>query len=322
MISLSNTSSKGEDTGVRDGNAYFADRRTRVDGFVEHHFIWPGTLRLHSAALGWDFVRAPINVMLSPVLVLTRIAAIVCRGIRLPAIANWLAARRILLPTAVSRQVEALIAADLLDLPLPQGAAVRDPGALSRAVLAAPQFRELIRKRADAAEAQVLGQRIADALGDYAGTRSAVAEMTTGLVTLAVGAFVFQALTPGMISMAPGVANAVARTTAVAEFPLGQAIGGLWYGIFPTGASRLLFAASVAILIMIGSVFGAFAGVLADPVQSRLGIHRRRLMRLIDTLEVELCGPGDKPFVVREHYYARLLDLWDIVGSAFRLFRN
>jgi hypothetical protein len=322
MISLSNTSSKGEDTGVRDGNAYFADRRTRVDGFVEHHFIWPGTLRLHSAALGWDFVRAPINVMLSPVLVLTRIAAIVCRGIRLPAIANWLAARRILLPTAVSRRVEALIAADLLDLPLPQGAAVRDPGALSRAVLAAPQFRELIRKRADAAEAQVLGQRIADALGDYAGTRSAVAEMTTGLVTLAVGAFVFQALTPGMISMAPGVANAVARTTAVAEFPLGQAIGGLWYGIFPTGASPLLFAASVAILIMIGSVFGAFAGVLADPVQSRLGIHRRRLMRLIDTLEVELCGPGDKPFVVREHYYARLLDLWDIVGSAFRLFRN
>jgi hypothetical protein len=125
-----------------------------------------------------------------------------------------------------------------------------------------------------------------------------------------------------MISMAPGVANAVARTTAVAEFPLGQAIGGLWYGIFPTGASPLLFAASVAILIMIGSVFGAFAGVLADPVQSRLGIHRRRLMRLIDTLEVELCGPGDKPFVVREHYYARLLDLWDIVGSAFRLFRN
>jgi hypothetical protein len=322
MISLSNTSSKGDDTGVRDGNAYFADRRTRVDGFVEHHFIWPGTLRLHSAALGWDFVRAPINVMLSPVLVLTRIAAIVCRGIRLPAIANWLAARRILLPTAVSRRVEALIAADLLDLPLPQGAAVRDPGALSRAVLAAPQFRELIRKRADAAEAQVLGQRIADALGDYAGTRSAVAEMTTGLVTLAVGAFVFQALTPGMISMAPGVANAVARTTAVAEFPLGQAIGGLWYGIFPTGASPLLFAASVAILIMIGSVFGAFAGVLADPVQSRLGIHRRRLMRLIDTLEVELCGPGDKPFVVREHYYARLLDLWDIVGSAFRLCRN
>jgi hypothetical protein len=322
MISSSNPSSKGDDTVVPNGNAYFADRRARVDGFVEHHFIWPGTLRLHSAALGWDFLRAPINVMLSPVLVLNGIAAIACRRIRLRGIASWLAGRRIMLPTAVSRRVEALIATDLLDLPLPQGAAARDPGALSRAVLAAPQFRELIRKRADAAEAQVLGQKIADALGDYAGTRSAVAEMTTGLVTLAVGAFVFEALTPGMISMAPGVADAVARTTAIAGFPMGQTIGGLWYGMFPTGASPLLVTASVAILVLIGSVFAAFAGVLADPVQSRLGIHRRRLLRLIDTLEVELCGPGDKPFAVREHYYARLLDLWDVVGSAFRLFRN
>lgn len=304
MISSSNPSSKGDDTDVPKGNAYFADRRAKVDGFIDHHFIWPGTLRLHSAALGWDVLRAPINVILSPVLVLTRIAAMACRQIRLRGIANWVAGRRILLPTAVSRRVEALIATDLLDLPLPQGAAARDPGALSRAVLAAPQFRELIRKRADAAEAQILGQKIADALGDYAGTRLAVAEMTTGLVTLAVGAFVFQALTPGMISMAPGVADAVARTTAIADFPMGQTIGGLWYGIFPTGASPLLVAASVAILVMIGSVFAAFAGLLADPVQSRLGIHRRRLLRLIDTLEMELCGPGDKPFAVREHYYA------------------
>ncbi|MDA3856866.1 MAG: hypothetical protein PF480_01155 [Roseovarius sp.] len=279
-------------------------------------------MHLHSAAFGWDVLRAPINVMLSPVLVLTRIAAFICRRIRLPTISNWLTGRRILLPTAVSRRVEVLIATDLLDLRLPQGSEARDPGALSRTVLAAPQFRELIRKRADAAEAQVLGQRIANALADYAGTRSAVSEMTTGLVTLAVGAIVFQALTPGMISIAPGVADAVARTTAIAAFPMGQTIGGMWYGLFPTGASPLLVAASIAFLVMMGSVFAAFAGVLADPVQSRLGIHRRRLLRLIDTLEVELCGPADKPFAVREHYYARLLDLWDVVGSAFRIFRN
>ncbi|MFT7449070.1 MAG: hypothetical protein ACI9LZ_004020, partial [Glaciecola sp.] len=81
-------------------------------------------------------------------------------------------------------------------------------------------------------------------------------------------------------------------------------------------------AASIAFLVMFGSVFAAFAGVLADPVQSRLGIHRRRLLRLIDTLEVELCGAGNKPFAVREHYYARLFDLWDVVGSVVRIIRN
>ncbi|MCF7726626.1 hypothetical protein GLP59_09975 [Sulfitobacter sp. M220] len=48
--------------------------------------------------------------------------------------------------------------------------------------------------------------------------------MTTAIATLAVGALVFQALAPGMISMAPDVANAVARTTAIAQFPLAQPI--------------------------------------------------------------------------------------------------
>lgn len=278
MISSSNPSSTGDYTGVPNGNAYFADRRAMVDGFIDHTFIWPGSLRFQSAALCWDFLRAPINVMLSLVLVMTRIAGIAFRRIRLCGIADWLAGRRIPLPTAVSRRVEALIATDLLELSLPQGAAARDPGALSRAVHGAPQFRALIRNRADAAEAQVLGQRIADALGDYAGTRSAVSEMTTGLISLTVGALVFQALTPGMISMAPGVADAVARSTAIADFPMGQTIGGLWYGVFPAGASPLLVTASVAILVIIGSVFATFSGVLADPVQGRPGSHRRRLL--------------------------------------------
>jgi len=73
---------------------------------------------------------------------------------------------------------------------------------------------------------------------------------------------------------------------------------------------------------MFGSVFAAFAGIIADPVQSRLGIHDRRLSRLLDTLEEDLLGRGDRPFSAREHFYARFLDLWDVAASAFRLFRN
>jgi hypothetical protein len=125
-----------------------------------------------------------------------------------------------------------------------------------------------------------------------------------------------------MISMAPGVADALARTNAIGAFPLGRTLGGIWYGVFGVGASPWLVGATVAGLIMIGSVFAAFAGVLADPVQSRLGIHRRRLGRLLDTLEGEFVGRGDKPFAAREHFYARLLDLWDAAASAFRIFRN
>ena len=270
-----------------DPQAYFADLRARVDSFAGHHFTWPGTLRLHRAALGGDILRAPLNVMLAPIFLLTRLVAYACLRLRWRRIGGWFARRRIILRTAVAARVEALIVTDLLVLPLDAGAGARDPSALARAVLAAPQFREMIRQRPDPAAAEALGQRIASALADYAGTRSAVAEMTTALCTISVGALVFDALTPGMISMAPGVADALARTTAITAFPLGQTLGGVWYGLFRTGASPVLLALTIAALIMIGSVFAAFAGIIADPVQTRLGIHRRRLLRLIDTLEVE-----------------------------------
>lgn len=303
-----------------DPHIYFNGLRGQVNGFVSQYFTWPGTVRLHGFAFGWDILRAPLNVMLAPVFLLTRLIAYICLRLNLRHIGGWFAQRRILLRTAVSQRVEALIVTDLLGVPL--GAGAHDPSVLAHAVLAAPQFREMIRKRPDPAAAEAVGQRIATALTDYASTRSAVAEMTTALCTIAFGALVFNALTPGMISMAPGVAEALARSTAIAAFPLGETLGGVWYNIFSPGASFVLLGLTIAALIMAGSVFAAFAGILADPVQSWLGIHRRRLLRLIDTLETELTDGATKPFAAREHLYARVLDIWDAVASLLRIFRS
>lgn len=322
MVASSSLTPTAEETGSATARHYFEARRARVDGFVARHFTLPGTLRLHGAALGWDILRAPVNIALSPVLVLTRIAAALLRRIGWARSADWLAGRQILLRTSVARRVEDLILTDLLELPLDQGASARHPEALARAVLAAPQLREMIHTGAGAAETNALARRIAGSLGEYAGTRSAVAEMTTAIGTVAVGALAFHALTPGMFSMATPIADAFARAQAVASFPLGQTLGGMWYGVFQPGASPWLVAVTLVGLVMLGSVVGAFAGILADPVQSRFGIHRRRLGRLIDALEADLVAAGDKSFVAREHFYARLMDLWDGAASVLRLFRN
>lgn len=301
---------------------YFAGLRASVDRFVKQHFAWRGTLRLHRAAFGRDVLLAPLNVALSPVLVLSRLLALLCRLLGLRRAAAWLASRRVLLRTSVAARIEALIVTDLLRLPLPDTARARDVRALSRAVLGAPQFRDIIRKQGSVAEAEALADRITAALGAYSGTRSAVAEMTTALLTMIAGALVFQALTPGVVSMAPDVAGAMARNTAIADFPLGSAIGGMWYGVFSVGTPAWLITATLVVLVMIGSVVAAFAGVLADPVQGWLGIHRRRLMRLIDTLEADLSGTGSAPFAAREHYLARGLDLWDVALSLLRSLRG
>ncbi|TGD42430.1 hypothetical protein EEB11_14230 [Pseudotabrizicola sediminis] len=294
----------------------------RVEAFVHRHFTWPGTLHLHRAAAGLDILRAPVNVVLSPILVLVRLGAWICRKLGMARMAGWLLARRLLLRTAVSARVEAAILTELLDAPLSSGTAIPDRAALSRAILAAPRFREVIRSRGTVAEAQAAADRIVGAVGDYTATRSSIAEFTTGLVTLAIGAIVFQALTPGMISMAPGVAQAVSHGTAVADFPLGAPLGGVWYGVFPVGPSPGLIAVTVLALMLLGSVIAAFAGIFADPLQARLGIHRRRLMRLFRTLDAEMDGTRDMPFAAQEHLLPRTFDLWDAALSVLRVFRG
>ncbi len=295
------------------------ERLALVDAFVRRHFTWPGTLRLHRAALGADILRAPVNVLMSPILLLARLSAWIWRRLRLHAAADWLNRRRFLLRTAVAARVERAVLTELLEVPLGHG---EDPEALRRSILAAPRFREAIRGRGSVGEAQEMAEGIMRALSEYTGTRTAMAEFTTALFTLAVGALAFQALTPGMISMAPGVAEAVSRSTAIADFPLGSRLGSIWYGVFPAGPAPWLLAATIAGLVLLGSVVAAFAGTIADPVQARLGIHRRRLMRLLDAVDAEIGGTDPRPFVAREHFLVRVFDLWDAALSMLRVFRG
>lgn len=304
---------------IAAAQAHFDRCRAQVDGFVARHFSLRGTLRLHRAALGWDLLRAPLNILLALPFVAVRLLALVARGLRLRRVADWLAARRILLPTAVGQQVERLIATDLLGLPVPGQAAGRD--ALTAAVLAAPQVRDLIRRRGDPAAAADLSGRVVQTLGDYAGTRSAVAEMTTALGTLGAGAVAFQALTPGMLSFAPALAAVMAHNAAIAAFPLGGLMGAAWYGVFPAEVPLWFSALALTGLLGLGAVLSAFAGILADPVQAAAGLHRRRLLRLIDAVEAEFTGLGPRGFAAREHYLARLVDLADAGLLAARSLR-
>ena len=73
-----------------------------------------------------------------------------------------------------------------------------------------------------------------------------------------------------------------------------------------------------AALMALSSVAAAFAGVVADPVQRRLGIHRRRLEKLVDAIEADLVRGEDAGFKVRAHYVARMFDFFEAVSLALR----
>ncbi len=259
-----------------------AARRAAVAEFVCRTFRLRGTLSLHRSALGRDLLIAPLNVALAPVFLIVRFVGLLARWSGASGMADCLDRRRILLPTTVSRRVEALVRNFIEDI----GAGV-SPAVVDRVV------------------------------ADYVAVRSAVAEITTTLLVVVFGFVAFGAATPGVISLSGPVSEMLGHASAVADFPLGRRIGELYYGVFAIELP-LHFVIAIGIgLAALASLITTFAGIVADPLQVALGIHQRRLARLLDRLETE----GAEGGLSREHVVARLADAGDFIASIVRAFR-
>jgi hypothetical protein len=274
------------DTAEHAGDGRLAADTALVRAFVRKHYSWRGSLRLHRASLGPDLLRAPVNVALAPVFLLVRLAALVLTGLRLRRVGRWLSARRILLRSDASRGVERALVDEVLRARMP------GRGPLSPAA--------------------------ARLVEDYVGIRNAVAEIVTSCIVLGIGLLAFRAATPGVFSLAPRVSDQAARAMAVSDFPLGRGLGQVWYGVFPVDLPAWFVLGTAALLVVAASVVTTFAGLLADPVQLGLGIHRRRLMRLLNRLDR---ADGGAPGIAREHLLARLADLGDIATALVRALR-
>lgn len=256
--------------------------------FVRQTFGFRGTLRLHRAAIGLDLLRAPLNLLLAPVFLAVRLLAVLARALGRKRVAGWLASRRILLETAVAGEVRRWT------------------------------LRFLDELRADGLAPDASAEQIEHAVDDYVGTRGAVAEMTTTLFVLLAGYLLFHAATPGVLSLAGPVAELRAHRSAVEGFPLGQGLGRLYYGVFPTNLGLWRVVLTALALAGLGALVTTFAGVLADPVQVATGTHRRRLQRLLDRLDRGEDGEG----LPREHLMARMGDLSDLAVSLLRILRG
>jgi hypothetical protein len=303
---------------------YADERRARVEVFVDRHFTVRGSLRIHAKAVGWDVLRAPLNLALAVPHLATRAAAAGARRAGWTKAAGRLDALRFLVPSDVAREVEWLVFTELLELPHADGDRRARRDALAEAILSDPRVSGPL-----LAMLQAVGRRsldpafrawLTDAMGAYAGTRAAAADLANSLAMAGTGSLLLKEWTPGALSLGPALAQILANHAAVSAFPLGSGLGGLWYGAFPAASPLAVTATVTGGLIVFGATLAAFAGVLTDPVQRRLGLHRRRLVRLIDGLERALLDEA-APFTVRDHYLARLFDLLDVVGVAWRAAR-
>jgi hypothetical protein len=301
---------------------YIATRHRGVGEFVDRHFSLIGSLRLHRRAIGLDLVRAPANVVLMLPYLGMQLGGAALRRLGARQAARRLSGRTPFLDTDVARELTWRLHSELLELPYDDGRHCSDRDALAETILTDPRvaaavdlLAALARRHADDPDRQARLRRL---LESYAGTRAAAADLVNNLLLASAGMAAFQKLTPGTLTLGPVIATALAHQAAVASFPLGASLGGIWYGLFPATPSAALVAGATGGLVLLTATTAAFAGVVSDPLQRAFGLHQRRLHRLIDALGRELNGDSDAAFHARDHYVARIFDLIDLARATYR----
>ncbi|WP_227545930.1 DUF6635 family protein [Marinobacter fonticola] len=156
---------------------------------------------------------------------------------------------------------------------------------------------------------------VADALSQYRVTRTASADITNSISCAVLGAFAFQKFTPGGIGLGVVLASILAKAMAARDFILGDTIGGWYYSWFPPEPSLAMTATVMIAVMALLAAFAALSGVVSDPIQASVGLHRRRLHKLLDHLEKDVSLSTQSSFRPKDQYVARILDTFDMIKS-------
>lgn len=286
---------------------YFAECRARVPGFVRRHFRYPGAWHTNRRALGWDLLRAPLNLIWVPFYLTAHLLAWFLAGAGLVGAARLLRRCPVGMRTGLQQYLIDCTQRELLQH---TGSADARHSRLRECIVGAIVDAE--NRRALTAEQEArLEQNLRDALAQYALTRTASADISNTLIATIAGAFTLQKFTPGGIAIGFTLASVLANRLAAWNFFLGPGVGQWYYALFPVEPGPGLLLLSTGAVMLLFAVLACFSGLVSDPVQAWLGIHQRRLNRMLDSLERDLKNQSSGSFRPRDAYLARLMDILD-----------
>ena len=153
-------------------------------------------------------------------------------------------------------------------------------------------------------------------MNELTNCRTTASDLAGSVVHIASGALAAKQFTLGPMSSGTALANAIAQKVAISNCIFGKTIGSAWYGLFPASASVGLLAATIGTFVVGASIVSAFAGIIMDPIQARLGLHEKRLIKLVKKIKTELTEGGDASLFLKDVYVKYLLDIVDIFRTA------
>ncbi len=148
-----------------------------------------------------------------------------------------------------------------------------------------------------------------------------MAEFAAGFVAIGVGIALVHALTPSAITLGPLLAREFAQAEAIDAFWLGPWAGAIWHGWYPADASWGETIVTTATVMGCFALLATFMGLITDPVLHAMGLHRRRLGHVVDTLERVALGDRDASLGLPDLYVVRLTDLVDVLLLTMRMTR-
>ncbi|MGA9164007.1 MAG: DUF6635 family protein [Thiobacillus sp.] len=297
---------------------YILGRDKKIDEFVKRHYSFRGALKIHSHAVGLDIIRVPVNIVWSLVNIFLALVGLIAKVIRLHRIQDFVKRIPPGLETDMDKQISWLIVTELLELPHRAGSRISTNDALMAEIMKDPGLRSLIEEELESLDQLKANPKFKEELNrklaEYGATRTGAADLASNVVLLVTSQFAIGQASFGALSAGSAVSASVAQSIAVSNFWLGTTAGSYYYAVVPVAVSMRLLVAMTALIAVVLALVSTFIGIFTDPIQAKLGLHHRRLRKLVKAVEKDLLGKSDGEFQLREKYIGRVFDIVDFLA--------
>ena len=266
--------------------AYIAERRSRVDGFCEKYYGWKGALRIRADSIKEDLTVGFLNALWAVPFVTLQTAFRWLDKLGIDAPKRWFDHVPPQIKTASRKKTEWVLVTELLELPFQSGLLRSSKDSLSDALKV--NFGQHKNETDWKSFCPTGPETWKQELTGYSSESSSAADLATLAVTVFSAWLLFGNTSLGVIQMGSELADKLAHDEATSGFFLGDAIGSVFYNIFPQDPSIQQLCISVAIIIALISILSIVIHGLIDPVHTALGVHQRKLHRFLDAMEDRL----------------------------------
>lgn len=253
---------------------YIEERRNHVGGFIQRHFSIHETLQIQKKSFPVDLIFIPINALWSiPYLSIKKLVETLDK-IGVAQFNSVLERLPSGIKTGYQKEVELLIANELLDC-----------DSLIKTIEAHPILQKVFTSGQLATMTAQTRRELNEEIEKYSSSQSLISDLSSSLMTLSLGWFLFGDRTLGVLDIGNKIARKMAHDKAASGFFLGKNLGSAFYNTFPPEPTRMqIFVATIGVGFFLTGL-SLFTSVMSDPLRKQLGLHRKKLNILIDNLE-------------------------------------